>query len=154
MWSPTRLSLTAAIGLAALPSTLSFNPGFPYGSQKVRGVNLGGWLVLEVSFLDLPMASASNPSCLSLGSPPAFLTIQVTVVSSTNGRSVSTRTTTRPRTFSRITGTLGSPRTILPPSLTQGMFIPSIPTRLKRGASQLKSRPTPHRLLGVRRRPG
>ncbi|KIM70272.1 glycoside hydrolase family 5 protein [Scleroderma citrinum Foug A] len=47
MWSPTRLSLTAAIGLAALPSTLSFNPGFPYGSQKVRGVNLGGWLVLE-----------------------------------------------------------------------------------------------------------
>ncbi|KAF8527568.1 exo-beta-1,3-glucanase [Hysterangium stoloniferum] len=22
-------------------------PGFPYGSQKVRGVNLGGWLVLE-----------------------------------------------------------------------------------------------------------
>ena len=23
--------------------------GFPYGSQKVRGVNLGGWLVLEVS---------------------------------------------------------------------------------------------------------
>jgi aryl-phospho-beta-D-glucosidase BglC (GH1 family) len=23
------------------------NPGFPYGQQKVRGVNLGGWLVLE-----------------------------------------------------------------------------------------------------------
>ncbi len=22
---------------------------FPYGSQKVKGVNLGGWLVLEVS---------------------------------------------------------------------------------------------------------
>lgn len=22
-------------------------PGFPYGSQKIRGVNLGGWLVLE-----------------------------------------------------------------------------------------------------------
>ncbi|KAI0309518.1 glycoside hydrolase superfamily, partial [Amylostereum chailletii] len=22
-------------------------PGFPYGSEKVRGVNLGGWLVLE-----------------------------------------------------------------------------------------------------------
>ena len=22
--------------------------GFPYGSQPVRGVNLGGWLVLEV----------------------------------------------------------------------------------------------------------
>ncbi|VDB95629.1 unnamed protein product [Peniophora sp. CBMAI 1063] len=25
----------------------SFNPSFPYGSEKVRGVNLGGWLVLE-----------------------------------------------------------------------------------------------------------
>lgn len=24
------------------------NPGFPYGSQTVRGMNLGGWLVLEV----------------------------------------------------------------------------------------------------------
>lgn len=23
------------------------NPGFPYGSEKVRGVNIGGWLVLE-----------------------------------------------------------------------------------------------------------
>ncbi|KIJ53493.1 glycoside hydrolase family 5 protein [Sphaerobolus stellatus SS14] len=23
------------------------SPGFPYGSQKIRGVNLGGWLVLE-----------------------------------------------------------------------------------------------------------
>ncbi|GJJ13378.1 hypothetical protein Clacol_007630 [Clathrus columnatus] len=25
----------------------SIKPGFPYGSQKIRGVNLGGWLVLE-----------------------------------------------------------------------------------------------------------
>ncbi|KAA1468117.1 exo-1-3-beta-glucanase [Dentipellis sp. KUC8613] len=25
----------------------SFSPSFPYGAQKVRGVNLGGWLVLE-----------------------------------------------------------------------------------------------------------
>ena len=25
-----------------------FNPEFSYGSQPVRGVNLGGWLVLEV----------------------------------------------------------------------------------------------------------
>jgi hypothetical protein len=23
-------------------------PAFPYGSRKVRGVNLGGWLLLEV----------------------------------------------------------------------------------------------------------
>lgn len=27
---------------------LPFSPGFPYGSEPVRGVNLGGWLVLEV----------------------------------------------------------------------------------------------------------
>ena len=27
-----------------------FSPGFPYGSQPVRGVNLGGWLVLEVCY--------------------------------------------------------------------------------------------------------
>lgn len=26
----------------------AIRPGFPYGSQKIRGVNLGGWLVLEV----------------------------------------------------------------------------------------------------------
>lgn len=29
------------------PSDNPISPGFPYGSQKVRGVNLGGWLVLE-----------------------------------------------------------------------------------------------------------
>ena len=27
-------------------SVFAISPGFPYGSQKVRGVNLGGWLVL------------------------------------------------------------------------------------------------------------
>ncbi|KZP25281.1 glycoside hydrolase family 5 protein [Athelia psychrophila] len=37
----------ALLGLSLIPSALSFTPGFPYGSQKVRGVNLGGWLVLE-----------------------------------------------------------------------------------------------------------
>ena len=31
-----------------LPSIAALTFGFPYGSQKVRGVNLGGWLVLEV----------------------------------------------------------------------------------------------------------
>ncbi|KAJ7167407.1 glycoside hydrolase family 5 protein [Mycena crocata] len=30
-----------------LSSAGAFAPGFPYGSEKVRGVNLGGWLVLE-----------------------------------------------------------------------------------------------------------
>ncbi|THH17376.1 hypothetical protein EW146_g3420 [Bondarzewia mesenterica] len=31
----------------AAPSKADFSPSFAYGSQKVRGVNLGGWLVLE-----------------------------------------------------------------------------------------------------------
>ncbi|KII94290.1 glycoside hydrolase family 5 protein [Plicaturopsis crispa FD-325 SS-3] len=38
---------SAVLGLALLPNALAFSPSFPYGSQKVRGVNLGGWLVLE-----------------------------------------------------------------------------------------------------------
>ncbi|KZP25280.1 glycoside hydrolase family 5 protein [Athelia psychrophila] len=42
----------ALLGLSLIPSVIScfspgFSPGFPYGSEKVRGVNLGGWLVLE-----------------------------------------------------------------------------------------------------------
>ena len=47
---PSRLMLLrgAFVALAAtlLSSVSAINPGFPYGSQKVRGVNLGGWLVL------------------------------------------------------------------------------------------------------------
>jgi len=35
-------------GISLLPTVLSLSFGFPYGAQKVRGVNLGGWLVLEV----------------------------------------------------------------------------------------------------------
>lgn len=41
----------ALLGLSLLPSAFGITPGFPYGSEKVRGVNLGGWLVLEVSKL-------------------------------------------------------------------------------------------------------
>lgn len=41
--------LLASLGvLSFFPAVLSLSLGFPYGSQKVRGVNLGGWLVLEV----------------------------------------------------------------------------------------------------------
>lgn len=50
-----------------------------------------------------------------------------------NGRSVSTRTTTRPRTLSRSIGTVGLPKAILLPSLLLGTLIfisESIPTRL------------------------
>lgn len=46
------LRVIVALGLSVLPSILAaVTPGFPYGSTKVRGVNLGGWLVLEVGHL-------------------------------------------------------------------------------------------------------
>jgi glucan 1,3-beta-glucosidase len=50
--------LLSLLSLAAAPTPTYVAPaanittpspwGFPYGSQKVRGVNLGGWLLLEV----------------------------------------------------------------------------------------------------------
>lgn len=43
-----RAFFIAIVGLVSLPLGSAINPSFPYGSQKVRGVNLGGWLVLEV----------------------------------------------------------------------------------------------------------
>jgi hypothetical protein len=46
---PMHSAFLALIGLSVFRSVSSqFSPGFPYGSEKVRGVNLGGWLVLEV----------------------------------------------------------------------------------------------------------
>lgn len=43
-----RMLLVAILGLSVARSVLSLTFGFPYGKEKVRGVNLGGWLVLEV----------------------------------------------------------------------------------------------------------
>lgn len=42
--------LVLVASLTLLPTILALSYGFPYGSEKVRGVNLGGWLVLEVSY--------------------------------------------------------------------------------------------------------
>ena len=36
----------AILAATVLSPVFAVNPGFPYGSEKVRGVNLGGWLVL------------------------------------------------------------------------------------------------------------
>ena len=41
------LAQLVLFGLAAARQACAFSPGFAYGSEKVRGVNLGGWLVLE-----------------------------------------------------------------------------------------------------------
>ena len=43
-----RMFVALASGSFLLPSIAALTFGFPYGSQTVRGVNLGGWLVLEV----------------------------------------------------------------------------------------------------------
>lgn len=39
-------SVSAAPSIDLAPRDGSVNVGFPYGQEKVRGVNLGGWLVL------------------------------------------------------------------------------------------------------------
>ena len=65
----------AALNLSLIPSICALNFGFPYGSQKVRGVNLGGWLVLEVR--RFTSEYPSRPCLivlLSHGSRPLFLT--------------------------------------------------------------------------------
>lgn len=49
MLSLSRLLTTCTLALAASRIARAISPGFPYGSEKVRGVNLGGWLVLCVS---------------------------------------------------------------------------------------------------------
>ncbi|KAG6865769.1 hypothetical protein C0991_011966 [Blastosporella zonata] len=42
------LCAVVVLGLSVVSASLAaVVPGFNYGSQKVRGVNLGGWLVLE-----------------------------------------------------------------------------------------------------------
>ena len=70
-------ALSLAFLLATLPivwsvphwnTELAFSPGFSYGSEPVRGVNLGGWLVLEVRYglsphLETRPQSPPLPSC-------------------------------------------------------------------------------------------
>jgi len=64
---PPQTMLISSFSLACLLATFScahthrsqhppraFSPGFPYGSQKVRGVNLGGWLLIEVRYCPSP----------------------------------------------------------------------------------------------------
>lgn len=41
---------------------LPFSPGFPYGSEPVRGVNLGGWLVLEPWITPSLFDNTGNPA--------------------------------------------------------------------------------------------
>lgn len=40
-------ALLAGSRLGRVRADTAISPGFPYGSEKVRGVNIGGWLVAE-----------------------------------------------------------------------------------------------------------
>jgi hypothetical protein len=107
-FSPYRILIAALL----LPAALGLNPGFPYGSQKVRGVNLGGWLVLEVSNLSPAMLSHDDhlfhPP--SRGSRPVSSTKPGIPTSSTSGPLANIRTRQRQRLPSKSTGIRGSPR--------------------------------------------
>lgn len=91
-----RLFTSVLIGFSLAKCVFSFTPGFPYGSEKVRGVNLGGWLVLEVCTLCHECSlQCYNYLLHSHGLLQASLTTLETVPSLTNGRLVNTRITTR-----------------------------------------------------------
>lgn len=44
---------------SVIPSLFAMDFGFPYGTEKIRGVNLGGWLVIEVCCSSLSRTSYS-----------------------------------------------------------------------------------------------
>ncbi|KAJ7597692.1 exo-beta-1,3-glucanase [Mycena floridula] len=56
----TLLQLVLTVSLL-LPA-LAFTPGFPYATSKVRGVNLGGWLVLEPWLSPSLFDNTGNPA--------------------------------------------------------------------------------------------
>jgi len=90
--------------------------------STLRGVNLGGWLVLEVHLNALFYFDVPLTAFLSHGSPHLSLITQVIRGSLMNGRSVNSRTAQRPLVFCKTTGVPGSPRQTLLLSLPRGML--------------------------------
>lgn len=82
--APSTGNSTTPAPVADTPSLVSrasaISPGFPYGSQKIRGVNLGGWLVLEVSPALTIISRLLHNVSGSLGSPRAYLTTLAIIV--------------------------------------------------------------------------
>jgi hypothetical protein len=96
--------LTAVVCTSSVLSSLyvaAISPSFPYGSEKVRGVNLGGWLVLEVlKFFLFCLYCLYNKFLtkyifFSLGSHRPFLTTPETLELSMNILLVNTKTITQ-----------------------------------------------------------
>jgi len=59
-----RCLLAGAAALAFFPAAFAFSPSFPYGSEKVRGVSLGGWLVLEPWITPTLFDNTGNPNII------------------------------------------------------------------------------------------
>jgi aryl-phospho-beta-D-glucosidase BglC (GH1 family) len=57
-----RLLLNGAAACLFSSSAFAFSPSFPYGSKKVRGVSLGGWLVLEPWITPSLFDNTGNPN--------------------------------------------------------------------------------------------
>ena len=74
--SPLSYILAIIGGLYLIPATLALDFGFPYGSEKVRGVNLGGWLVLEVRYSRLSSEIQLTTDIHSLGLRHRYSTTQ------------------------------------------------------------------------------
>ena len=111
------VSASAVLLTALLPAALAFSPSFPYGTEKVRGVSIGGWLVLEVrisNFVSVCIgidADADAPRLVtgmcSRGSPRAYSTIPATPILSTSGRLGNCKTELQRSGLSRPIGTIG-----------------------------------------------
>lgn len=77
------LKLVCALALAA-PAVRALSYGFPYGVEKIRGVSIGGWLAIEVSwFVDSNEPEVNQHWLLlsSHGSPRRSLRMQMTSAS-------------------------------------------------------------------------
>lgn len=64
-----RLLTTAVFGASFLSPATAFKPEFPYGKEKIRGVNLGGWLIVQVWCPELPVFSFIDASVLAMDHP-------------------------------------------------------------------------------------
>jgi len=56
--------ICALLAIGMFPISLGIQPGFPYGSTKVRGVSLGGWLLLEPWITPSLFDGTGNPAII------------------------------------------------------------------------------------------
>lgn len=72
MFSSLSFSI-ALLGLSLMSPVFSqFIASFAYGTEKVRGVNLGGWLVLEVRVLFFSLLARSHHGISAMDHPESL----------------------------------------------------------------------------------